>query len=177
MRYFHSASLLVIALALPACDKLDEQPTGPSVQFNSSGNQQATGSGRFAVLPFIISASFEVSAHSDLGGANPRGNAAYAADQDLGFSDFDVRGRVTCLTVVGNKAAIGIKVTRGTFANADVSGQGIVVVIQDNGPPGHGAPDGITNGGFAPGEDLNCAAYIGWPATTLITSGNFVVKQ
>src|SRR5687767_11583277 len=121
MRYFHPAALLVIALVLPACDTADE-PTSPTVQFNKSGKQMATGSGR-VTAPSITAASSEIAAHSDAGGANPHGNAAYAVDQDPPCLDFDVRGTVTCLTVLGNRASIGIKVTTGTWGGADVSGQ------------------------------------------------------
>ena len=156
-----------------ACEQTTN-PTSADPQLNASGNQMATGGGTFA-RPFSRG-HFELSAHSEVGGADPHGNAAIHADQDPPFLDFEVRGPVTCLAVVGNRAAIGIKVERGTHGGADVSGQGIVFTVQDNGAPGKGVPDGATNSGFYPdGDNIPCQLHVADP-TAPNTSGNIVVK-
>ena len=165
---------LVAAVALSACDA-SQSPTTPAGASASEARngQLVAGAGNFA-RPFSTG-HFTVSAHVDADG-NVRGNASIDADQDGPFLDFDARGPVTCVAILGNRAAIGINIVEGSHNGVDISGLGIVLLVEDNGSPGHGIPDGVTNSGFyGDGNNIPCAAELaGTPFP--VTSGNVVIK-
>ncbi|HJQ20920.1 MAG TPA: hypothetical protein VJ867_11270 [Gemmatimonadaceae bacterium] len=147
--------------------------TGASV---ASARQflQATGAGSFANA--FTRGSFEISAHSDLDGSNPHGNAGIMAEQEYPFPNYSARGPVTCLAVAGKRAAIGIKVAAGDVGGTDVTGQGIILIVEDKGAPGQGTPDEMTNTGFYPnGDQLDCWSVLFQPSLP-VTDGNVVVK-
>jgi hypothetical protein len=167
------ATVALFAIALVACDA-SQSPTVPGGTASlANGGQQVTGAGNFS-RPFS-DGHFTVSAHSDADGS-VRGNASITAVQTGPFQNFDVQGPVTCLAVAGNRAAVGIKVKKGSFGGTDIAGLGIVLLVEDNGSPGHGVPDGVTNSGFyGDGDNIPCAAELaGTPFP--VVSGNIVIK-
>ena len=165
-------SVVVLAVAAACSDTPTTMPHAGSASL-AKNQVMATGSGRFANPG--TSGSFQLAAHADPDGSNPRGNAGMSAVQDF-FPDFNARGPVTCLAVAGNRAAIGFKIHVGDVEGVDLAGQGLILIVEDNGPPGHGVADGLTNTGFFPdGDNLPCAAFLAQP-TSPIVSGNVVVK-
>jgi hypothetical protein len=96
-------SVVVLAaafVAFPASSGA-QAPSGDSV----------VGSGT-AADPSIL-ANFDLDAHSGPSGENPTGTASFAA---VGFPDLRVAGRVTCLSVAGNRAVVGIDNSLGNSA-------------------------------------------------------------
>ena len=111
---------------------------------------------------------FAISAHNGPNGAS--GHVVFT-QVDSTFGDFTISGHITCVSVVGNNASIGVAIEHGT---GTAEGQpGIHIWVTDNGNGGSGSPDGFTNGGYEfVGED--CPATFTVP--TPITSGNINVK-
>jgi hypothetical protein len=74
--------------------------------------------------------SLEVDARSDPDGSNPSGGASAGAR-----STYSVSGRVTCMTVVGNRATVGFAVESGFSTSGS---RGHLIFVEDNGTPGAG---------------------------------------
>jgi hypothetical protein len=118
--------LVVLSLAaFPAIAIADHsEGTGPSSQ------DKADGSAKFS----LVDAHVVVNATSGPAGQDPDGK--FGLDQ-MGVIDFFAD--VTCLNVVGNKAAIGGVVTK-TKTGFPPPGEGILQLVIDNGEPGADSP-------------------------------------
>jgi hypothetical protein len=85
----------------------------------------------------VLGDHLELGAHSDVGGANPRG---FAENQfSLGDAQYNDGGQVVCLTVVGNRAAI-VWQLRQPVSDAVKSYPWGAALIEDNGDPLGGQP-------------------------------------
>jgi hypothetical protein len=116
--------------------------------------------------------TIHLNAQSGPAGEGARGTFWVMADTaDLGR--VTLRGRVTCLTVDGNKAAARGTVEQSTAPAAPV-GTVFQIQVTDNGSPGMNADTNVNFSGFDPGE-------VGCPiipfAEPTITQGNFVVED
>jgi hypothetical protein len=65
---------------------------------------------------------------------------------------------VDCLSIVGNTAWIGGVVTNGTYFGADVVGQRVVTVVQDNGNNANDPPDKIS---YSFLSNISCTTHFG----------------
>jgi hypothetical protein len=81
------------------------------------------GSARFT----IPVASVRINAK---GGPNPRGHFF------LSQAGYQIRGAVTCVSAVGNRASVGGRITRSRGVGGPPVGSGFVQFIEDNGSPG-----------------------------------------
>jgi hypothetical protein len=90
--------------------------------------------------------------------------------------EFDLRGRVTCLTVVANRATVGGIIEKSRQPTAQ-EGQGFTIIVEDNGSPGGDpvTPDRWT-ASLGPTPPVVCPPP---PTTGLIPveQGNFVVQE
>jgi len=84
------------------------------------------------------------------------------------------QARVTCLFVVGNRAAIGGIVTQATEGVKLSEGEALFFTVQDN--AGLGLPDQIVFSAGPPGTDNTCPAFIGAPGTS-VEHGNITVRD
>jgi hypothetical protein len=90
---------------------------------------------------------------------------------------FTVEGPVTCLTVVGGYATIGIQIAKGNGTAVGLEGDGFFLFVQDNGPPVGGQPvDLFSNSGFFPSPQFGTCSVFFTPIFPL-TSGNIVVNH
>lgn len=92
----------------------------------------------------------------------------------------EVRGRVVCLAVVGNRATVGAVVEETRNAPPDrpfAPGSGIALIVTDNGDPG---PDQDTMLTYFPAEPPSDCA-VPWPGQNApeipLSEGNFVVHD
>ncbi len=126
----------------------------------------AAGTGQTVFLGTEVKA--HVNAQSGPSGEDPRGHFYYqAVDPSL---DFDIRGRVTCLTVVGNRATVGGVVERSNDPTFP-AGQGVWFFIRDD---DEGAGDAFEARGTATPE--TCPPPIEEPFF-LNNQGNWVVHD
>ena len=128
----------------------------PPKRFAVGGGEQvyATGTKHFAI-----------SAHDGPNGAS--GHVVFT-QEDASFGDFTLSGHVSCISVVGNSAAIGVTIEHGT---GTAEGQpGILIFVTDN---DGAAPDRFTNSGYVAVNDVCPAPF---DAGTPITSGNINIK-
>jgi hypothetical protein len=131
----------------------------PAKSFAVGGGDQVYSSG---------SKHFSISAHNGPNGAS--GHVVFT-QQDASFGDFTLSGHVSCVSVVGNLATIGVTIEHGT---GTATGQpGIHIYVTDNGNGGSGTPDSFTNGGY---EVVGSVCPPPFDAATPITSGNINVK-
>ena len=88
-----------------------------------------------AALALVAACSDSVTTPTD-GGASLAKSQVMATGSgrfDNPFPDFNARGPVTCLAVSGNRAAIGFKVHVGDVDGVDIAGQGLILIVKDNG--------------------------------------------
>jgi hypothetical protein len=106
---------------------------------------------------------------------NPRNGATgtYWVKRETAEGTLTIRGRVTCLTVVGNRAAAKGPVEESNSPDSPVGSQ-FQVQVTDNGPPGDVHDTNVNFFGFPP-EDTGCLIlpFEGTP----VTQGNFVVHD
>ena len=110
---------------------------------------------------------FAFSAH-----AGPNGPSGHVVLTQVSttFGDFQLQGHVTCLTVSGNRAAIGVGIEKGS---GTATGQtGILLFVEDNGNGNSGAPDQFDNSGYV-GDPSVCPVA---DPTVDVDSGNISVK-
>jgi hypothetical protein len=117
-------------------------------------NDQVTG---HASAPWDIS----VGAHSGPLGENPQGHLRIVLEDGTVWS-----GEVSCMTVLGNRAAVGINA-------ANAPGGGAAVVIEDNEGTGLPDRDNITYG--APATPAFCDLI--FPITVFPFDGDFRVRD
>jgi hypothetical protein len=91
--------------------------------------------------------------------------------QDPSFGDFTLQGHISCVSVAGNNASIGISIEHGS---GTAEGQtGIFIFVTDNGNGSSGVPDSFTNSGYVV-DASDCPPS--FDAVTPITSGNINVN-
>ncbi len=93
----------------------------------------------------------------------------------LANSTFELRGRVTCLTIAGNRAMARGTVERSNQPERPV-GSEMLLQFADNGEPGQGR-DGQINFIAGPGEELPAGCPIIPFAEPVIVSGNYTVHD
>jgi hypothetical protein len=129
-----------------------------------------TGAIDTPVTPFgPIFVKLHVNAKSGPFGTDPRGNVVFRGNPPP-IGEIDIKGRVTCLNVVGNQAIVGFEITKAKAGPIPVGAGGIFSIL-DNGEPG--TADAF-EGGPLPVPPTDCQPF---PATRTITQGNFIVHD
>jgi hypothetical protein len=127
-------------------------------------------------------ARLTVSAHSGPAGENPRGHVHGVGTTGVPMGEFDVYGRVTCVRVDGNRAAIKYRFDKAAGSAAPFKGGGVEIFVEDNGPPRGNQPvdanaadppqpAGVFDSGAATCDDPNLASY------DTVKSGNYTVRD
>jgi hypothetical protein len=141
---------------------------GIAVATHSSGDDpnhdQVDGTGRLGA-PFFT--QVHVNATSGPSGEDAQGQ--YYIDKDVFGRDF--RGRVTCLTVIGNLAVVGAVIERSDFSTLFPVGYFVRIVVHDLGEPGD--VDGIN---FSEANPLPVSCVFPF-ATLPMQQGNFIVHD
>jgi len=120
------------------------------------------GSVRFPALP----ATVRINAKSGATGENPRGHFY------LKQFGWELRGSVTCMQVVGNRASVGGMVTRSSGPGSPAVGGGFIQFIEDNGSPGRNDRSHTVLLAAAP---TVCPAPV--TPTFVVGKGNYVVHD
>jgi hypothetical protein len=102
-----------------------------------------------------------VNASADATGLNPRGRLSVVAEGIHSYT-----GKVTCLSVIGNQASIGIEIVKSS--DPALVGQGELWSIVDN------APDRIAGYEITPTVPVVCPSLF---FNVQIVSGNYVVHD
>src|SRR5688572_666896 len=92
---------------------------------NGQGPKQDLAAGTGQTDSFGIEIKVHVNAQSGPSGEDPRGHFSYQAVDP--FSDFAISGRVTCLNVAGNLAAVGGVVERSNEPGFP-AGEGVLLL-------------------------------------------------
>lgn len=100
-------------------------------------------------------------------------SGTYFVHRETALGTVSHRGRVTCVTVIGNRAAVRAIVEESSAPENPVGSQ-FQIQITDNGSPGQLNDTNINFFGFDPG-DTGCP-IIEFPEEP-ITAGNFVVHD
>jgi len=131
---------------------------------SQAGRQFAVGGGEA-----VTGTNFGFAAHD-----NPQGASGFfvATEQAPIGPGVSVAGRVTCLTVVGDRATIGIEITKSRLPYAPV-GSGLFWALVDNGPPVNGQPVDMVEATFTSTPPTTCPLL---PATFLLSHGDVVVR-
>jgi hypothetical protein len=135
------------------------------------------GSGEFCIGAGTICGLFHTNAKSEFDGSSPQGTAfAHVTVVATGDRE-EVYGRVTCLRVVGNRAVVGVEVTKTSNPLFLPVGFGVVAQYDDNGEPGSdpATPDRAFAAPVGPTPPVVCPSPV-FP-TSPITQGNFVVHD
>jgi hypothetical protein len=160
----HLTLTLTVAFLIGVVQAAAGQPRGPKMDL-------VAGTGQLQAEPSIADTEWHVNAKSGPSGEDPQGTFFVRLEGTF-LLDLNIRGRVTCLTVVGNMAVLGAEITssRGT---TEVPGQGMLIQITDNGEGNDDPPDTF-NGVFTVIPPQICPApfLVGAP----ITQGNFIVR-
>jgi hypothetical protein len=172
MRMIRSAMLLTCGVALLSCNDTTApartQSTSPS-KLEVPGFSLDGGSDLFVghgETGFAGGASFTVSAHSGPLGEGPQGHLKLT----LGTLVF-VEGEVTCLAVLGNRAAAGAENPNGT-------GFDFFITVVDNGSPSWREPPdlvGLVSGPAA--NQAGCDEVLAILPMNPVLQGNFTVKD
>jgi hypothetical protein len=136
-------------------------------------HDQVAGTGAIdtPVTPFgPVFVKLHVNAKSGPFGTDPRGKVVFRGNPPP-IGDIDIKGRVTCLNVVGNQAIVGFEITKAK-AGPIPEGAGGIFSILDNGEPGTG--NDAFEGGPLPQPPTICPLF---PATRTLTQGNFIVHD
>lgn len=163
-----SAALAVVLPALllaPTTARAGHSPgKGPRHDF-------AQGTGKYAAG--TVKVQFHVNAQSGPAGQNPRGHVFARRTLGTVASEFAFSGRVTCLTVTGNRAVVGAVVER-TRTPLVAVGSGVLLEFVDNGH-GANAPRDESNGVLTSAPPAACPAVLG--ISLPFRKGNFVVHD
>jgi hypothetical protein len=108
----------------------------------------------------------QINTLADASGANPRGHLT-ARIKALGVMD---RARVTCLSVLGNRATIGTEIVKSN--NPALEGQGQLWSVVDNGQTG--GTDRIAGFPITPTPPIVCPPLF---FNVPVTSGNYVIHD
>jgi hypothetical protein len=144
--------------ALSAVDPtIDPPPNDSRIDFVVGGGEN-------------LDQDFGLSAHSGPLGEDPFGHASATLGQP---DTLQYRARVTCLTVAGNLAAVGLVPTDAQ--SNDFGALQLVLAIRDSGLPG-GTGDGIQI--VSAGNAQNCAAFVAAAAVAdPLDRGNLLVHD
>ena len=108
----------------------------------------------------------QINTLADASGANPRGHLT-ARIKTLGVMD---RARVTCLSVLGNRATIGTEIVKSN--NPALEGQGQLWSVVDNGQTG--GTDRIAGFPITPTPPIVCPPLF---FDVPLASGNYVIHD
>ncbi|HZC28764.1 MAG TPA: hypothetical protein VE269_03410 [Gaiellaceae bacterium] len=111
----------------------------------------------------------EVDAISGPTGADPTGTFRVV------YPTFELRGRVVCLTVVGNRASVGGIVEQSNESQYP-AGHAIQLAFTDNGDPGAGKDTQVTYPGIENASPCPVPLFADQPELPL-TEGNYVVRD
>jgi len=116
--------------------------------------------------------SVDVDALSDFNGEDASGTFATSYPN----GNPELRGRVVCLTVAGNRAMVGgiVESASGEGSSANPPGSGVLFAITDNGEPGAGRDTEVSYIGV---ENANSCALQDNGQELLLTDGNFTVHD
>jgi hypothetical protein len=134
------------------------------------GNTFGVGGGK--TLEGVVKFSF--SAHD-----SPNGPNGYVVEKFTGFGanpPFELEGPVTCLTVIGSHATIGIEIKKGSGSAEPFIGGGFFLFVRDNGEPSDPIMDMFSNSGFFPTPQFGICTPFFEPIFPL-TEGNIVVRS
>ena len=153
------ALLAALALAVSPAKATHSNGQGPQMDL-------AAGTGQLDAAGLALKA--HVNAMSGPSGENPQGN--FYLEAATSSTAFDVRGGVTCLNVVGNRATVGGVIERSDNPQFP-EGSGIFLFIRDD---DEGVGDGIAAGQNA-APPQTCQEFLepGLPNT----QGNFIVHD
>jgi hypothetical protein len=120
-------SALLVVLGVSVAYATHSSGKGPNQDLVSG-----TGHARFSE-EFDI--DVHVNAKSGPSGEDPQGHFFFTGVSSFGSAD--IRGDVTCLNVVGNRATIGGEITQSRVDNPSFEeGEGVLIFVEDNGEPG-----------------------------------------
>jgi hypothetical protein len=146
---------------------------GPAAATHSNGQgpgrDLVAGTGAVENLVPPIFVKLHVNAKSGPFGTAPRGKVVFRGNPPP-IGEIDIKGRVTCLNVVGNQAIVGFEITKSK-AGPIPEGAGGIFSILDNGEPG---TSDAFEGGPLPQPPTICPLF---PATRTLTQGNFIVHD
>jgi hypothetical protein len=137
--------------------------TAPAGQ---ASHDSVTGTARHlgADPPFPV-IQVHVNAFSDAIGLNPRGNLSVDAEGIHSYT-----GEVTCLSVIGNQATIGIEILKSS--DPALIGQGELWSVVDNSSPGDS--DRIAGYEITPTPPVVCPPLF---FNVSVVSGNYVIHS
>jgi hypothetical protein len=170
--------LAVIAVALLTCgfwglgEATHSAGENPPQDFvtGTAWHVGLTGSPEFPQPEFEV----HFSAHSGPLGENPDGIIVWFFHSTQAY----YKGRVTCLSVTGNLAVIGVEITetRGEspFLPPNAEGMGAFWSVEDNGEPGAGV-DGVTGHPLFFPPPVVCPPFL--PVVQQVFRGNYVVHD
>jgi hypothetical protein len=141
--------------------------TSPAGQATSPKQDSVTGTAEHlgADPPFPV-IEVRIHARSDATGTYPRGNLVLEVPPFLP----DYRGRVTCLSVVGNEATIGIEIVKSEDPSQE--GQGQLWSVVDG--SASGAPDRIAGFPITATPPVECPPL---SFNVPIISGDYVIHD
>jgi hypothetical protein len=113
---------------------------------------------------------FVVSAHAGPNGAKGHYQATYGQ----GKTSTGYTGRVTCVQVFGNRATVGIYVTKSTFSEIPAGTYENIYVV-DNGNPASGGLEDAISPGPAQAGPVSCTQPLVFELDTQLR-GNVLVK-
>ena len=131
-------------------------PTAQASQDSVTGTARHLG----ADPPFPV-IQVHMNAFADATGLNPRGNLSVNAEGIHSYT-----GEVTCLSVIGNQASIGIEIVKSS--DPALVGQGELWSVVDNGP------DRIAGYEITPTPPVVCPPLF---FNVPIVSGNYVIHD
>ena len=137
--------------------------TAPAAQENQDA-VRGTARHLGADPPFPV-IKVHVNAFADATGLNPRGKLSVNAEDIHSYT-----GEVTCLTVFGNQATIGIEIVKSS--DPALIGQGELWSLVDNGPPGDS--DRIAGYAITPTPPFVCPPLF---FNVPVVSGNYVIHD
>jgi len=161
---------VTLALTAGAASATHSSGQGPKHDF---------GIGTGIVLSDFEEAEIHVNAIGEptpTGPTGAKGHFFIRHDLPPGTPFRDFRGEVTCLSVLGNDARIGGRITHTdpTLPSNPMVGQGVLINISDNGDPRDQPPDAV-NYQLVSSPPMSCP--LPFNATAPIDQGNYVVHN
>jgi hypothetical protein len=135
-------------------------PVGQASQGSVTGTARHLGAG----FPFPV-IQVHVNAFGDATGLNPRGRLSINAEDIHSYT-----GEVTCLSVIGNQATVGIEIVKSS--DPALIGQGELWSVVDNGSPGDS--DRIAGYEITPTPPVVCPPLF---FNVPVVSGNYVIHD
>ena len=159
-------------LAIGVAGALILSGLGAGVASAASPYDSASGAIKRTKLNFGPDRHFIVSAHDGPNGAT----GSYHATYGQGKSSVGYDGRVTCINAFGgNKATVGIFVTKSTFSEVPAGTYEQIWVVDNGNPASGGQPDAISPA--APqATPVSCTPSAPFTMDTFVT-GNVLVKD